>query len=308
MTIERFFATARERQNIYLKKERGEPFPWTEDEIFKKYKFTNVFREQDRNTVWLRKNVREKLPLNQLLLATVIFRWFNRLTTAEAIFTTPGGWGESLLDHFYHVGNGEYLEKCMRGLLPHGSKIVTGAYFITSPTGYDKLGGMCRVIEDFWHSDGYPVPNSEFTDPINWKQMTKILVSNDSLGLEQVWGWLKQFPYQGPFHAHEVVIDLRHTPLLENSPDINTWSNPGPGCQRGLARIAGRDYTKKIPVKDAIEEMKSLLELSRDPRYWPQEWQPWELHQVEMWCCEHDKAERVRLGEGKPRSIYKSQG
>lgn len=303
--IERFFATARERQNIYLKKEAGQERPWTEDEIFQKYKFTNVFREQDRNTVWLRQNVREKLSPAYLLLATIIFRWFNRITTAEAIFTTPGKWGGSLFDHFYENGDAEYLEKNVRSLLPKGSPIVTGAYFITSPTGYDKLEGMCRVIGNFYHSEGYPIPDSQFTDLINWKQMTKILMSNSSLGLEQVWAWLKKFPYQGPFHAHEVVTDLRFTDLLKDASDINTWSNPGPGCQRGLARMAGRDYKKKIPVKDALEEMKHLLELSKEARYWPPEWQPWELHQVEMWACEHDKAERVRLGEGRPRSIYK---
>lgn len=85
--IDEFFRTARERHRIYLRRQEGRRRPWTRDEIMHTYKFTNVFRELDRTTVWLRKNAREEMRSRpEVLLAVVLFRWFNRTTTGEAIF------------------------------------------------------------------------------------------------------------------------------------------------------------------------------------------------------------------------------
>jgi hypothetical protein len=47
-----------ERTEIYKKKEILKlPQPWTEDEVFLKYRFTNVRRELDRESKWLIQNV-----------------------------------------------------------------------------------------------------------------------------------------------------------------------------------------------------------------------------------------------------------
>ena len=59
MNVEGYFNFLNERHLIYLRKSRGEEYPWTPDPILQKYKFTNVFRENDRTTVWFRENVRE---------------------------------------------------------------------------------------------------------------------------------------------------------------------------------------------------------------------------------------------------------
>jgi hypothetical protein len=54
-----FWYYLNERYSIYLKRKAGMPKPWTEDPIFLSYKFTNVFREHDRGTTWLRENFLE---------------------------------------------------------------------------------------------------------------------------------------------------------------------------------------------------------------------------------------------------------
>ena len=43
----------KERQDIYNRKESGAPWPWSEDPTFQKYKFCNIFRDQDRTTKWI---------------------------------------------------------------------------------------------------------------------------------------------------------------------------------------------------------------------------------------------------------------
>jgi hypothetical protein len=56
---ERFFAYARERHQIYLNREQGQPKPWTEEPVLQQYRFTNVFRELDKTTLWFKDKVRE---------------------------------------------------------------------------------------------------------------------------------------------------------------------------------------------------------------------------------------------------------
>ena len=56
--INDFFAYARKRHEIYLKRKAGEPPPWTDDPILQQYRFTNVFRELDKTTLWFKKYVR----------------------------------------------------------------------------------------------------------------------------------------------------------------------------------------------------------------------------------------------------------
>ena len=82
-----FFMFARERHNIYLRRQQGLPRPWTDDHILNTCRFTNVYRELDKTTVWFRERVREPLRSKpEVLLATVLFRWFNRILTGEALF------------------------------------------------------------------------------------------------------------------------------------------------------------------------------------------------------------------------------
>ena len=69
-----------------LKKQSGEPYPWTDDPILQKYKFTNVFREDDATTVWFRENMRDELcEHSDVILATIIFRWFNLVETGKVL-------------------------------------------------------------------------------------------------------------------------------------------------------------------------------------------------------------------------------
>ena len=46
--VSAFFKFCKEREQIRIKREQGESFPWSEDTIFQKGRFLNVFREDDR--------------------------------------------------------------------------------------------------------------------------------------------------------------------------------------------------------------------------------------------------------------------
>ncbi len=73
--VTQFFATARERYRILLRRRARQPWPWTSDRIFRENRFCNVFREDDRTTQWFREHLRDPLSEqpDRVLAATVGF-------------------------------------------------------------------------------------------------------------------------------------------------------------------------------------------------------------------------------------------
>jgi hypothetical protein len=104
--------------------------------------------------------------------------------------------------------------------------------------------------------------------------------------------------------SYEVVTDLNYTPVLQEPRDKFSWANAGPGAKRGLNRIHGR-YLEKSG-QDWNTEMRALLDLA--PQHLDMSIMPQgqvDMRMIEHSLCEFDKNERVRLGEGKPRSLYR---
>lgn len=291
MTIEAFFDYARTRHQVYLNRMAGMPQEdWTADPILQKYRFTNVFRELDKTTAWFREHVRDPMRDDpRVVLATVIFRLLNRIEIGEAIFgqtSLERGSNETPFDIYEEEGDVRILKRAIKANVPRGP-YVTGAYIITSPQGYSKLDGMMKIIDMFYKNNRHHV----------WTEKT----------LFEAWECLRENKFFGPFHSYEMVTDLRHTHLLEHAPDIMTWANIGPGCRRGLNRIlhGKKKADRKMPEKECLDRMAEILTVSRNKKFWPAKWPAWEMREVEHTLCEFDKYERVRLGEGRPRGVYK---
>lgn len=340
-----FFAYARERHSVYLRRRAGlqPPSVWTQDPILQEFRFTNVFRELDRTTEHFRRTVRDPLRSSgAVLLATVLWRWFNRTETGDAMFVHPYDAGSSLgnmtaWELYLEDSNTEWLRRAIHKHVGPRGPFVTGAYIIRSPGGMDKLTGVLDSVRRFRANtiggvDQRPAADwVEFSTDAIWRN-----TSSDNLPplrLEQVWEWLGKFDLIGDFMAYEVVSDLRWTDLLSRAPDVMTWANPGPGAARGLGRVFhdNRDKFDQHNHKDQlIRLMRELLEMSRDPQLWPQrlphqdhddfymsncdfasefqgdgDWPVWEMREVEHTLCEFDKYERTRTGEGRPRGTFR---
>lgn len=323
---------ARERQSVFYKRRKGSPYPWTNDPIIGSGRFCNVYREDDATTRWFAEWVRDPIRNKpEVLLATVLFRWFNRTTTGDAIFRqlgdyTPDGrgtirtaWDQYLGDVL--LGNGDIgtLKYAITKFVGNNGPYVTGAYIIKTPDGMSKLDGVLWCVEQFTEKSfigqyilpDWMVANSK----MDWLGYAEaMLVSDQTATLEQVWNWLRNFPFLGDFMAYEIVTDLRHTALLEKAPDIYTWANPGPGAMRGLNRLHGRPLNFRQKKQEFIREMRELLEKIDDMRteaahVWPHRIGfDVEMRDIEHTLCEFDKYERVRLGEGKMKQVYRYSG
>jgi len=274
--VESFFHWINERHRIYLKRKVG-PAPFTEDEILQRYKFTNPFRENDRVTIWMRQNwtnPHQQAPISQQIYNICLFRMFGTPEFAEAV-----GWQTEF--------NPSLLKSIAREKLNRKEKVFTGAYIITN--------------------QGLKLPKEEvvvdlFLAPV-WRDsedLAKVAEQNSLKTMHKALGKLKGWG-GGGFMAYEAVTDMNYTPVLSNAEDKMTWANAGPGAKRGLNRIHNRPLTNGRA--DWNQEMKGLL-LHKD--YYV-EMPQGDNDKIDMRCIEHslcewDKYERVRLGQGRPRS------
>jgi hypothetical protein len=281
--LDRYFYWLHERENIrILKEEQGAEPPWTKDPILQKFKFCQVFREDDRTTRWFRTHIREPLQDEAaVIMATIIFRWFNFIET-----------GRTLLKHdlLLNWDRKKAIEEITKQ-----PKWVTGSYIIKTPNRMDKVTGVAECITHMWKDRNYIAETLELYR--NERKNT----------LKSTWELFKDYPYMGPFMAYEVVTDLRDTYILEDASDVNTWANAGPGAMRGLNRLTGRALKFTSTVHPWQKEMYELWEIATTERLdgFIIDHEKFELREIEGGLCEFDKYSRILKNEGRTRGLYK---
>lgn len=313
-----FFAYAREREAIRIAKEAGQPrHRWTVDAVLTQYRFCNIFREDDKVTRWFADHVRGRVEKSaegryevqpglvaddDLLLATVLFRWFNRVEVGEAIWLQTMVGGGTAWEKFLTTHDTRVLQAAISAYVGAKGPFVTGSYIIKGWDGLPKLPGVLRCVQEFMTAT--PTP-PDYDNPVGYEEMNDSMVRQPGdHTLEEVWGWLKQHKYLGGFMAYEIVTDLAHTRLLCDAPDADTWANPGPGAVRGLNRIFGGALNSRDQPKQ-LQQMRDLLAMSRARKFWKWQDRPWDMRTVEHTLCEFDKYQRVISGEGRPRQVYR---
>jgi DNA polymerase I-like protein with 3'-5' exonuclease and polymerase domains len=260
-----------ERHRVYLRRQAGEPEPWTADPLLQRpHRYCNVFRELDRGTIWLREHWRTPFADHpDLWFAMVAARLINRPDTlAELGFPSP--WDP------------KRVLATLRARQARGAAIFSNAYrTVMVGPGESRVDRLVEVL-DLLHRDPPPIEQART--------------------LEQAFGMLAGRPGIGPFAGYETVSDLRWTRYLHDAPDIMTWANAGPGAIRGLHAVWGRPVGGGLPPAQALDEMRLLLKLL--PDHLGDHVPPLELRDVEHSLCELWKYERLRRGlsSGSSRS------
>lgn len=291
--LETFWYFIKEREAIRLKREAGEPYPWTTDEILQDFRFCNVRREDDKVTRWIRTNWREPYADHRnLAFAMAIARQFNYIPTLEAI-GFPMTWDPT------------WVKAMLRDRKRKGERIYGAAYMLTGSlaTGGDKIGATVDRILTPLYKNGW-INTVENVDQHS--------------GLEQVYESFMGRPGFGKFLSYQCAVDIRHTRYLKDCTDFNAFCVAGPGAERGLARIfrgAIRDKTGRMMPKNynskgnmivtqgqMLEEMQSLHEQQHD--HLGPDWQEIELSDIQNVLCEVDKYLRTKNEEGRPKQKF----
>ena len=283
-----FFKFAIERHNIWTRRNEGEKWPWTSDKILQTYKFTNVFRELDAVTVWMRKNITQPNANDDPMLMLFNCALF-RFTGSPAPY--DAGTLPKWTNDFSAKVRTRY-KTAMAGAIANGQQVFTGAYIIPNL-------GLAMAKQD--------VVIDVILKPL-WEHLSEApKCFKPQNTMKPVFDWLHQMDGMGGngFMAYEIVTDLRWTSYYSNPPaDRMSWANAGPGARRGLNRILDRDLDKRMSATDACLEMGGLLEFANEGM-WPSHFPKLEMRDIEHTLCEFDKYERVRLKQGRPRSVYR---
>ena len=84
--VQSFFDYCKKREDVRVKRESGEVYPWSDDPILQKGRFLNVFREDDKvskSIIKFAEPAKENLPL--LIQALFFSRWCNRDLTIDQL-------------------------------------------------------------------------------------------------------------------------------------------------------------------------------------------------------------------------------
>jgi len=282
MRTDDLFAFIRERYLIWDRRERGMPKPWTQDEILQSYRFCNVYRELDTVTQWISANWRDRHPFeSDLWFAMVVARLLNWPDTLYDIGFPINSRGQWRADLFCEVIHGRQEARL---------KTYSGAY-IVSTNGYrmDKAIYLAQhVLTPLWGARKDLRPKKGDTLASYHAKLTKY----DGLG---------------SFMAAQVVADLKYVEPLLSAEDWLTWAASGPGSRRGLNRVFG--LSVENPWKE-VDWLYNLCRLHNEVVHLICRAGMPQLHAQDLQncLCEFDKYERVRLGEGRPRSLYPGKG
>jgi len=284
-----FYRFVYERQMVWFRRFiKKEPPPWTKDKWLRDYKFTNVYRELDRGTIWLMKNVITKLKSWRtrqdevhMLWNIVLYRLLNRVETFEKVgIPTPFSWKKSE----GMVWRGELR------LLHETQSVFTNAH-LTLPqnkAGASKLDKYFEVLDKF-------------------HRMLHFLYAKikKAKSLEEVFVLLQEIPCVGPFISYEVCIDLMYAKIIPFSED--DWVNAGPGCRVGIRLIFPLRAERKEWVR-AIKDLrrnqrKHFSRLGLDFKYFAN--RELTLRNIEHSLCEFGKYWKLSHGVGKNRMLFR---
>lgn len=283
---ERFVDFVQEREAVRIRKESGEPPPWTTDEILRTYRFTNIRRRDDRVSRWLRAHLYGSplfaTPSLTALQVVALCRWINWPPTLTSLGEAGLLRGEGHLD-LRRVGR--LLDQRTKT-----AKTWTGAYLIRATPGGGAKGRFVaeqvvgRALRRAW-------PEVQFMLQTGMRR--------------PVWRALVGCLNWGSFMAGQVVDDLTWTPLLTAPKDDTTWAPQGPGSRRGLSRVLGLPLGaqhEEIAWCGHLMRLRGMVVERLGPGY-----EDLTLMDAQNMCCEWSKYCRVLAGGPPPRSRYRPE-
>lgn len=216
---------ASERQQTFMHRLDGKPWPWTDDPILQKYKFCNVFRAADRVSQYMIHEVcyhEESCTPEDRLFQIIAFRMFSKIETWRAIRVLLGHY--PTLDDLANNNFSNALEQ----LKTDKATLYTAAFILCATDAYGQRLKHRNHIELFKHmflQDGLS---------------TQLLAASS---LREIYDLLHGYPLMGDFMSYQIAIDLNYSDLINF--DENDFTQAGPGALRGIKKVFENtgDYT-----------------------------------------------------------------
>lgn len=195
------------------------------NEIFEHLHFTNIHREVDTGTRFLRKNLLTRTRTDmETVFMVIVYRTINRIETFEEF-------GEEKKDSSSCLPGPEDVKlflKFLKRKKEAGETLFTAAHQALS---FDKIVLLYNsVLKDL-------------------EIITNNLINSETL--EDAFNVILALNNLGPFYSYQILVDLVEIDLLKFTD--NSWTCLGPGARNGLCEIFG-DVAK-------AEEMVMVVKL-----------------------------------------------
>lgn len=221
-----------EREDIRILKDAGFEKPWTDDSLLATTRFTNIDREKDKVTCWIREHIKFGIDF---IPKIYLSRIFNRIESLELV-----DWSKPVVDICDY-----YIDMVDSGRnLPQNN-----AYTITPVVhrndGASKLKTYCELCKNRYE-DMVALNRIE-----NCQDMYDALLRLSDVGI-------------GSFTAGQIIADVKNTKWsnLYTASDKREFVCHGPGSMRGLSYYTGEKITPKnflIEFRKAHEAVLTIL-------------------------------------------------
>jgi thymidylate kinase len=271
-----YWRFAAERQQIFYNRWRGLPPPWTDDPIFREYKFTNAYRASDRVSQYLIRHVINKgdQTAEELFFRIILFKLFNKIETWELLQAAIGEL--SYRDYAYRA-----YDRVLLNAISKGDRIYSAAYIM--PSGTTVFGTSKK------HRANLKLLEQMMADEVPLKV-------RDCRTMFDAFTLLRSYPMLGDFLAYQYVTDLNYSSLTHFSE--MDFVVPGPGAKGGISKcfeslggISESDLIRVVTDRQS-EEFQRLGIAFRD--LWGR---PLQLIDCQNLFCEVDKYSRVKHPE-----------
>lgn len=225
LVYDTYWKFAVKRQEVFFNRFGGGDYPWTDDNIIKKYKFTNAYRASDRVSQYLIRNVIYEdnyyTPEDQCF-RILFFKLFNKIETWEYIKNALG-------EITYTSYSYERYNQLLMERIAANERIYSAAYIMPSGKsrfGYEKKHQNNLKLLEYMMESGLP------------QQIAK------TKSLEELYKILLDYPMLGTFLAFQFAIDINYSELCDFSE--MSFVVAGPGAKNGIRKcfgdIKGYDY------------------------------------------------------------------
>lgn len=203
------------RQEIFFNRIEGENFPWTDDAVLLKHRFTNVYRAADRVSQYLIKKViyNKNFPDSpkEVLFRILLFKMFNKIETWELLMN-------NIDDLTYENFTFKKYDDVLHKVLNEKQPIYSAAYIMPSVKSF----GHIRK-----HSN-----HLKLIDYIIKLNTAEKLMYTDKM--QHAFDIIKGFPGLGNFLAYQILIDINYSNILNFSE--SEFVVPGPGALGGISK------------------------------------------------------------------------
>lgn len=284
-----------DREEVFKKRQQGEPYPWTDDEIIKNNSFTNNHRFNDRYSIYVQNNIinDNKTSLADRIYKSIVSRIYNCQGFCDLVnISGPNFWNNDVVT--------ENVKKLENPNVKDGD-VYTKAYRIIQPkVCYKKL----------YPNNHHKAHGLLYVNDLREQYGDEIVDLFQSFNAKECYDWIRSnVRGAGPFIAYQMFVDISYFKEIPFSDRM--FAIAGPGCERGFEYLFDDwDGLNKEEIlwwhrNHLEEELKKAYGFGYDKLFdnEPEENRYFDMQEIENSGCEFSKY--VQLSEGRQKKIRK---